>query len=56
MTSMIFLIHTVKEFIVDMTNFPFDKYVNDETDLWGAGEAMKKFLGKEIRNIHPITV
>lgn len=52
-----FLIAMGKEFNVDMTNFSFDKYVDDEVvDPFGIGEAIRKLFGKKIRKIYPITV
>lgn len=51
-----FLIYMGKEFNVDMTDFPFDKYVDDEADFWGVCEAIRKLFGKKIRKIYPITI
>lgn len=51
-----FLIDMGKEFNVDMTDFLFDKYVDDEADFWGVGEAIRKLFGKKIRKIYPITI
>jgi len=52
-----FLIDLAKKFNLDLKNFPFDNYVDDEIiDPFGLRDILLKFFGKTTRRIEPITI
>ena len=52
-----FIIDFAKVFDFNIEEFPFDKYVEDESDFWGIGSLINKIIfNKKPREIKPITI
>ena len=52
-----FIIDFAKAFNLNINEFPFDKYIEDEGDFFGIGAFIKKnIFNKKSRDIKPITI